>query len=202
MNLKKILILPVGFILTHALYIGCCKCAEGIFYREISSTTASHYSSLPNASLDTTYTNDSLTTIIQLRFNYITKKQPSLANALVNTAYATSCSCDNFADLGYKYNIDSLVITSNNEFNGVPAGNNLTAFFKGIENCNHSSINSFVYLSVPQMLDSLNKCRAYDALYVSTVIHPGLKKIHRFNYCLYSNGKKHEITGRKVVKWQ
>lgn len=202
MNLKKILILPVGFIFTHALYIGCCKCAEGIFYREISSATASHYSPLPNTSLDTTYTNDSLTTIIQLRFNYITQTKSNFANALVNTAYATSCSCDNFTDLGYKYNIDSLIITSNNEFNGVAAGDNLAAFFKGIENCNHSTATSLVYLPIQQTLDSLNKCRAYDAVYINTAIQPGPNKVHKFNYRLYSNGRKYEITGRKVVKWQ
>ncbi len=201
MNLKKILILPVGFILTHALYIGCCKCAEGVFYREISSTTASHYSPLPNTSLDTTYTSDSLTTIIQFRFNYITQIKQNIANVLVNTAYATSCSCDNFTDLGYKYNIDSLVITSNNEFNGVPTGGNLTPFFKGVNKCNRTAASGLVYVPVSQMLDSLYTCRAYDGIHINTAIQPGLVKIHKFNYHIYSNGKKYEIAGRKVVKW-
>jgi hypothetical protein len=202
MNLKKILILPVGFILTHILYIGCCKCAEGIFYREISSATASHYSTLQNTSLDTTYTNDSLTTIIQFRFNYVTQIKPSIANALVNTAYATSCSCDNFTDLGYKHNIDSLVITSNTAFNNVPAGGNLTAFFKGVNKCNRSNVSTLVYIPIPQMLDSLNTCRAYDGVYITTTTDPGINKIHKFNYSLFSNDKKIEITARKVVKWQ
>jgi hypothetical protein len=202
MSLKKILILPVGFILIHVLYIGCCKCAEGVFYREISSTTASHYSTLPNTSIDTTYTNDSLTTIIQFRFNYITQIRTNFANALVNTAYATSCSCDNFTDLGYKYKMDSLVITSNNEFNGVPAGDNLAAFFKGVNKCNRSNVTSLVYVPIPQMLDSLNTCRAYDGLYINTATQPGLNKIHKFKYSLFSNGNIYDINGRKVVKWQ
>jgi hypothetical protein len=202
MSLKKILILPVGFILIHVLYIGCCKCAEGNFHREISSTRASHYSSLPNTSLDTVYINDTLTSIIQLNFNYVAKGKPNPFNALVNSAYATSCSCDNFSDSGYKYRIDSIAITSNNTFNGAAAGSNLTPFFKGILQCNTSNTVSLVYVPVNQMLDSFFRCRYYDNLQIICPIAPVANKTHTLKYSLYSNGKIFETTARRIVKWQ
>lgn len=199
MNLKKILILPVGFILVHVLYIGCCKCLEGDYYREPSSLRASHYSRLPNTSLDTVYINDTLFTSLQVNFNYITKAQKNPFGQFVNAAYATSCDCIT-SDLGYKYPLDSITIASNKIFNGVPAGSNIVTKFKGAYTYTASGVPQ--YLPIPQLLDSINKTRRFDNIEMITATHPGLEKNHTLKYTLYSNGKMYEATGRKVAIWQ
>lgn len=199
MSLKKILILPVGFIMVHILYIGCCKCLEGDYYRGISSLRALHYNGLPNASLDTVYITDTLFTSLQVNFNYITQTQKNPLSQLVNTAYATSCDCIT-SDLGYKYPMDSLVITSNKIFNALPAGANIASLFKGMFSYSSSGIPQ--YLPIPQMLDSINKYKTFDNLNLINTQLPGAEKIHIFKYMLYSNGKQYEATARKVAVWQ
>lgn len=199
MNLKKILILPVGFILIHVLYIGCCKCLEGDYYREPSSLRASHYSRLPNSSLDTVYIIDTLFTSLQVNFNYITQAQKNPFGQLVNAAYATSCRC-NTGDLGYKHPVDSITIASNKTFNGMPAGANLITYFKGANYYTPSG--ALQYLTVPQLLDSINKTRRFDNIQLITTTLPGLEKNHTLKYTLYSNGKMYESTARKVAVWQ
>jgi hypothetical protein len=199
MNLKKVLILPVGFILVHILYIGCCKCIEGNFYREPSSMNALHYSKLNNTSLDTVYIKDTLFTSLLVRFNYISKGKSNPFNQLVNAAYATSCNC-NTGDLGYKYNIDSLEITSNKNFNGVSAGMNIVDFFKGLYL--YTASGAPQYLPVRQMLDSLNKNRRFDNLELITSTLPGPEKNHVLKYRVYSNTKQYAATARKVAVWQ
>lgn len=199
MDLKKIFILPVGFILVHALYIGCCKCIDGNYYRELSSMNALHYSKLTNSSMDTVYIKDTLFTSLLVRFNYISKSKPNPFNQLVNAAYATSCNC-NTGDLGYKYNIDSIEITSNKNFNGIPSGNNIAGFFKGVYLYSASGVPQ--YFPLQQLIDSLNKNRRFNNLDLITSTLPGPEKNHVLKYSLHSNNKKYGATALKVVFWQ
>ena len=200
MNLKKIIILPIGFVLVHVLYIGCCKCVEGNFFREVSSIRALHYSKLPNTSVDTVYVADTLFTTVQLNYNYISKANPF--GSLVNAAYATSCHCPGFNDSGYKYRVDSIVITSRTIFNGAVPGTNLASSFKAMLQCNTGTVTAPVYVPVQQMLDSSFKCRRYDNIELICPVPVVSDKVHAFKYILYSNGKTYEASGHKIVKWQ
>jgi hypothetical protein len=199
MSLKKIFILPVGFILVHVLYIGCCKCIDGNYYREVSSLRALHYSGLPNTSLDTVYIRDTLFSSLQVNFNYITQVQKNPFGQLVNAAYATSCDC-NTSDLGYKYPLDSIVITSSKIFNGIPVGANIVSHFKGVY---YDSISGLPkYLTVPQLLDSINRRHRFNNIDLLTATLPGLEKIHTLKYTLHSNNKEYQSTARKIAVWQ
>lgn len=201
--MKKVIILPLGFVLVHILYIGCCKCVEGDYFRELSSLRAFHYGKLTSSNLDTVLVTDSLFTSFQLNFNLITKTKPNPFNQLVNAAYATSCHCAAYGDRGYKYPIDSIVIKSDKTFNGLAPGNNLVSFFKGLSmECIRGSGTALPYMPVPQLLDSTAVCKRYDNLTLLCTTQPGPEKIHHFKYFFYSNGKTCEATVRGTAKWQ
>lgn len=197
--MKKLIILPLGFILVHVLYIGCCKCVQGNFFREFSSVRALHYSKLPNTNIDTVYISDTLFTSLQVNFNYITQAEKNPFGQLVNAAYATSCHCAT-GDLGYKYPVDSITISSNKTFNGMPAGANIVSAFRGNYYYTISGVPQF--LTVPQLLDSMNKTRRFDNIQLLTATLPGLEKTHTLKYIIYSNGKQYIATPGKVTVWQ
>jgi hypothetical protein len=201
MNLKKILILPLGFILIHALYIGCCKCIEGNFHREISSLRAIEYSHSGFSTKDTINVTDTLFATIQFNYNLIGKNSTNPMAQLINTAYATRCNCGNYSDSGYKYKIDSLVITSSDNFKGVPPGKDISSFFKATQSIFFGS-GSTNFITIPQLIDSMNAKKYYDNIDLFT--DPGTMtiKIQHLKYMVYSNGKSYEATGTKVIAWQ
>jgi len=201
MNLKKILILPVGFILIHILYIGCCKCIEGNFHREISSLRALEYGHSGFSTKDTIKVIDTLFTTIQFNYNLVGKNTNPMAQ-LVNSAYATRCNCENYSDSGYKYKIDSLVITSSDNFKGVTAGQDISSFFKAAQPIFITGGGTVNFITIPQLIDSMNTQKNYDNinLYASPGNMP--VKIQQLKYTLYSNGKSYEASGTKVVAWQ
>jgi hypothetical protein len=201
MILKKILILPVGFILIHVLYIGCCKCIEGNFHREISSLRAFEYTRSNLNTIDTVRVTDTLYSDININYVFIAKNIVNPISQFVNAAYATSCNCGGlYTDSGFRYKIDSLVITSNNTFKGIPAGQNISGYFTAIyTNLNNNNV---TYFPLPQFIDSLNVNKKYSQ--INLFANPGnlTDKIHRLKYALYTNGKNYEITSTKVVVWQ
>jgi hypothetical protein len=202
--MKKLIILPLGFVLIHVLYIGCCKCIEGDYFRELSSFRAVHYGSIPSANFDTAFVKDTLFTNFNLNYNLITNARPNPFNQLVNAAYATSCNCNPYGDKGFKYPLDSIAIKSDKIFNGAAAGTNLVSLFKGHLNteCSQNSSPVFTYMPVQQLLDSMAVCKRFSALNLVCTILPGAEKIHNFRYTIYSNGKPFEATVKGTVKWQ
>lgn len=201
--MKKIIILPLGFLLVHALYIGCCKCIEGDYFRELTSFKAIHFSKTVTGSLDTAYVTDTLFTSLHMNYNLVARAEPNPFNQLVNAAYATSCHCGGFGDKGYKYPVDSIVIKSDKTFNGAAAGTNLVSFFKGQSTqCNQGTGAVLPYMPLPQLLDSAAVCKRYDYLALICNTLPGTEKIHNFKYFIYSNGKSFDATVKGTVKWQ
>lgn len=200
MSFKKIVILPLGFILVHALYIGCCKCVEGTFYRDLSSVRAVESSRSTLNTIDTVKVTDTLFCTIMLHYTSITKATPNPFAPLVNAAYATSCRCD-YIDHGYKFPLDSITISSDHAFSGMPAGQNIGGFFKAVYASTASSNPSppVVYLTLPQLCDSLNANRVYSDIELISVPGAQPNKTHRLKYTLFSNGKKYETTGRTIL---
>jgi hypothetical protein len=203
MNLKKILILPVAFILVHILYIGCCKCLQGVFHREISSLRVFELSHSNLNLMDTVHVADTLFSSIGINYNHVAKNNVNLFSPLVNSAYATRCDCEGFIDSGFKYKLDSLVIISNATFKGIPAGNNITTYFTGVfYTYNGGSSGNISYLPVSRLIDSLNANRNYYQVNLFTTATGLAEKIHRLKYALYSNGKIYEGSSGKILVWQ
>jgi hypothetical protein len=199
MNLKKVLILPVGFILVHILYIGCCKCIEGPFHKEITSLRVSEYGDKNFYSKDSVKVIDTLFSGIDIRYNLVAQNKINPFAGFVNAAYATNCDCGVITDLGYKYKIDSLVITSNNIFKVEAIGNNITSYFKAI---NPSSNSTISYITIPQLIDSINNAKTMYGITLITDKTGITNKTHRFKYRLFSNGSVFEAIDAKLVIWQ
>ncbi|MEO6541818.1 MAG: hypothetical protein ABIN74_12520 [Ferruginibacter sp.] len=127
--LKKILILPIGFLITTFLYISCCKCLDSNdpFY-EVTRANINPYGSggvlvdngIP-VTADTVFLNCYLTV------NCVAESKTDLS-FLVNSAYA--CKCNECGKHGLKSKLLSIEVTSDNIFNGIAANNSLNAFFK------------------------------------------------------------------------
>lgn len=202
MDLKKILILPVGFILVHTLYIGCCKCITGNYHREISVLRSHEYSHSNTDTRDTVKVIDTLFTSININFNLVSQKIINPFAQLVNAAYATSCNCSNYIDQGFKYKLDSLVITSNHVFKDIPAGQNISNYFKAVWITNTAVPGLLNTVTVPQLIDSMNTTRLYDN--ISLLTNPGTMPVknHQLKYSLHSNGKIYDVTATKIVTWQ
>lgn len=127
--LKKLLILPIGFVLTNFLYISCCKCVDVTeeYYKIVNAAVK------PLGSGGQVIDNGIPITVDTVYLNYllspdcVAHAQPKLS-FLVNTA--TACSCRGCGDKGLKNKLASIQITSDNDFNGITANNSLNAFFR------------------------------------------------------------------------
>ncbi len=130
MSLKKLLILPVGFLLSNFLYISCCKCLDSNDpYYEVSKVSVNPRGSggvlIDNG---TPITADTVFLNYYLTVNCVAKAKTGFSSLLVNGAYA--CSCIGCGSEGLKNKLTSIEITSDNPFNGIAANSSLNAFFK------------------------------------------------------------------------
>lgn len=204
MNLKKILILPVGFILIHILYIGCCKCLEGNYHREISLLRVYELSHSNLDNQDTVKVIDTLFSTLTVNYTLVAKNKANPFSQLVNAAYATKCNCGNFSDSGFKYKVDSIVISSTDVFKGIPAGQNINNYFTAGYNNYTATGTTVSYINMSQLVDSINAHRRYDNYNLFTKPGGMSGKTHRLKYVLYTNGKSFEtpVQVTKVIAWQ
>ena len=154
MNVKKILFLPVGFLLTNFAYIACCNCKPiKDHFEEATSLTLKPFGS-NNMVVDegVTVYMDSL--YVDGVFNYrCVAVQQNPFSAFVNTANA--CSCERCGYEGLKYALNSIEITSNNIYNGIPAGMSLNNFFKSYDKYDRGS--SYENISIDSIKTLINK---------------------------------------------
>ena len=202
--MKKIIILPASFFLIHILYIGCCKCVESLGgkpYRNITAITAREYGNARKFSRDTVYVKDSLTVSVSFPFNYIANNIKNPMQQFVGTANALSCSCINITDSGYKYRIDSLKITSDNNIYGITAGQDISNLFTARIYPGSSGLpmNS---LSIPQALDSLALSKNGIDLALQLYRPSPVIKTHRFTYKIFVNGKVYQTMSMGKLFWE
>jgi hypothetical protein len=176
MNLKKLLILPVGFILTNFMYIACCKCPA----------ITSHYVELINIGVNPLGSGNAIidkgtpTTVDTIYLNYSLNtncvvKQKNNFSFLVNTANA--CDCISCGDKGLKNGLVSFNITSNNIYNGIPADQPLNALF---------SVKRNYYLNSDYSIDSLTRLIKSD-------------NFINYNYTFFTKTKPGNTSGHKFT---
>lgn len=195
--LKKLLILPVGFLFTTFFYIACCKCVDvKELYYEFTNVTVKPLGSggqiIDNGiaiTVDTVY----------LNYSYVPNcvaRQKNNFSFLVNSAYA--CSCNGCGDRGLKNKLNAVDITSDHVFNGIAANSPLNSFFKA-QNDFYSN-NSY---GMDSLLTTLNT----DAIYRSrfslfTKIKPGNTAGHKFKLTMrFANNTIAEVTTNPII-WQ
>jgi hypothetical protein len=175
---------------------------EGNFHREMTMLRAYEFSHSNLDIKDTVRVVDTLFSYLTVNYNLVAKNTVNPFSQLVNAAYATTCNCSNYSDSGFKYKVDSLVISSNDIFKGIPAGQNIGNYFTAIYSNYNTAGTTVSYITMPQLVDSINAHRRYDNFNLFT--RPGgmAGKVHRLRYILYSNGKSFEATGTKLIAWQ
>lgn len=195
--LKKILILPLGFLVTTILYISCCKCLDSKdqFY-EVTRATINPYGSggilvdngIP-VTADTVFLNCYLTV------NCVAEVKTDFS-FLVNTAYA--CSCNDCGDKGLKSKLLSIEITSDNIFNGIPANNSLNSFFK--VKGDNISIPGYSIDSLITLFNQQGGIRA--GFFLFTKIKPGNTLSHKFKLnMVYGNSTTITAITNPII-WQ
>ena len=194
--LKKILILPVGFLVTTFLYISCCKCIDSKdhFY-EVKNASVSPVGS-GGAIIDNgiPVTADTAFLNYYLGINCVAKVKTDFS-FLVNGAYA--CKCAECGSQGLKSKLASIVITSDNVFNAVPANTSLNTFFKvKADNVNAD----FPLDSLSANINRENGIKVYFSIFTKT--KPGNTAGHKFTLnMVYANNTTVTVT-TKAIAWQ
>jgi hypothetical protein len=196
--LKKILILPVGFLFTTFLYISCCKCLDSKDHFYEVTRVSVHPSGSGNVLVDngTPVTADTVFLNYYLTVNCLAGAKPGFSSFLVNGAYA--CKCNDCGGEGLKSKLLSIEVTSDNTFNGIAANTSLNSFFK-VKGDN---------ITVPDYsIDSLigffnNNWGIRAGFFLFTKIKPGNTLVHKFKLnMIYANNTSVTVVTNPIV-WQ
>lgn len=199
MSLKKLLILPVGFILTNIIYIGCCNCKPVTKHYHIKDISVK-----PSGSKNTVVDNgvpvfsDSLY-LDFLFYNECVASNQKVLSFLVNTANA--CSCESCGDEnGLKSKLSSIEISSDNIYNGQAANSSLNNLFKTYDRFN---IGRSINISIDSVITLVNnhQMRLAD-LNIYTKTKPGNSLGHQLNLrAIFADGKTFSAK-TKAIYWQ
>jgi hypothetical protein len=199
MSFKKVLILPVGFILINAVYTACiCNCPEvkALYYNVLNVAVKPVGSG--GTIIDNGVPTNVDTLLLSCSFDLnCTVKHTNNLSFLVNSAYA--CSCAGCGDKGLKNNLISFLVTSSEVYNGVAAGQPLNSIFSVKPNYNSTS-------SYP--LDTLIKTIKTDR-YIAfnyslfTKTKPANNNPHKFTIALkFADSSFITSTTSNAVIWQ
>ncbi len=196
MNLKKIIILPVGFFITNFLYIACCKCPPERHFYEVMNANVKPLGSggiiiangLP-VTADTVYLNYTFSNTC------IASAKPDFS-FLVNAAYA--CKCNECGRGGLKSKLTSFQISSDNIFNGVVANQSLNSMFKVKDYFNPN-----ISYSIDSLISAVNNGShrlGYYSLFTKT--KPGNTSGHKFKLTIgFANGSTVSVAANPII-WQ
>lgn len=199
MNLKKLLILPVGFVFTNFLYIACCNCkpVKKNYYEAVNILVK------PSGSKNTVVDNSTPVYVDSLYLDcmFYTDCVAAYTNPFsffVNTANA--CSCQSCGDEGLKTKIMSIEITSDNIYNNVPANGSLNSIFKTYGKYS-AGRGANISIDSAITLINLNQQRLADFnLYTKT--KPGNTAGHQVNIkAIFANGNTLS-SKTKAIYWQ
>ena len=197
MNYRKIVILPALFVVSHVIYIGCCKCPEvsEAYYEVLDANVrplGSGNKPIDNgvvATVDTVYLNYSFN-------NKCVARKVTDFPFLVNAAYA--CSCDGCGTKGLKNKLTSFQISSDTIYNGIPANQSLNALFK---------VKRSYYLNEDYSIDSLVKAvnigyAQLSELSLFTKTKPANNAAHKLRLTIaFVNGSTASVATNSI-RWQ
>ena len=198
MSLKKLLILPVGFLLSNFLYISCCKCLDSKdpFYEVTRANVRPTGSGGVLVDNGTPVIADTVFLNYFLMVNCIAEAKTGFSSLLVNGAYA--CKCNECGGQGLKSKLLSIEITSDNTFSGIAANGSLNSFFK----VKSDDLNVPDY-SISDLITFFNNNRGIKAgFFVFTKTKPGNNLSHKFKLnMIYANNSVVTVVTNPIV-WQ
>ena len=192
MNYKKIIILPAFFLLTHILYIGCCKCEDSnkAFYNINSLTVQTRGSG--NAIIDTGIVTNVDSLFLNYNFDFrcmASHKNP--LSFLVSSTYA--CKCNECGYSGLKTKLVNLEVTSDSIYNGIAPNTSLNSLFQV-----HYFGNSFI--SLDSIITLMNTSRVYSTRLFTTT-KPGNSQGHKFKLkMVFTDGRELSVSS-KTIYW-
>ncbi|MBL7762578.1 MAG: hypothetical protein JNL23_04050 [Chitinophagaceae bacterium] len=196
MNLKKILLLPAGFLAIHLLYVSCCKCLDtNEPYNEIAQLLVS-----ASGSGNTVVDNGVPTTVDSIRLYYtVYNKCVAYQNpfsGFVSSAYA--CDCKGCGYDGLKSKIKSITITSDSIYNGVAAGSSLNDNFKAVSiNAN----NVLEYITIDSLRKYINTVTYVGNIPIVTGVKPTDFHGHKFTFTIQTEDNKTVMVTTKRINW-
>jgi hypothetical protein len=195
MSLKKLLILPVGFLFSTFLYISCCKCVEvkNHFYEVRNASVLAAGSGGVVVDNGIPITADTVFLNYYLSINCIAEAKTDLS-FLVNGAYA--CKCSECGDLGLKSKLLSVEITSDNIFNGIAANTSLNTFFK------LKGDNLTPDYPVDALVSLINESNIRSGFSIFTKTKPGNILPHKFKLNMVYANSTNVSTISKPISWQ
>ena len=200
MNIKKILILPVVFLLTNIMYIACCDCkpTNKNFYEAINFLVKPYGSNNIVVDNGTPVNIDSLYLDCLFYTNCVVSSKNNFS-FLINTASACKCN-DNCGNKGLKSKLTLVEITSDNIYKGIPAGTSLNIFFKTYDKYNPPT---GIFLSIDSMVTLINlNQRELSSLNLYTITKPGNALWHQLNLkTTFANGSTFSAK-TKAIYWQ
>ncbi len=149
MRYKKIIILPVLFVLSTVIYIGCCPKAEVFPFYKILGIGASAYGS-GKAVIDT----GAVTMVDSIYLNYgfirdCAKTKNNPVSFLMNQSFALKCGGNICGNEGIKTKIQSINITSDSLYNSIAANTTLNNLFK-------VTLGNNFFVSIDSLKNSVN----------------------------------------------
>ncbi|RYY68806.1 MAG: hypothetical protein EOO13_11290 [Chitinophagaceae bacterium] len=194
MDFKKILILPLLFIGSTLLYIGCCQCMEHSKQFFLARSLFVQPYGSGNSVIDT----GRVTTVDSLYFNYTFRGECVVKNEsplffLGNTARATQCDCIPCGSEGLKNKVVSVVITSDSSYNNIPAHQPLNALFK----LYNDPPTAFPFDSI---VPTLNRPYGnYYGISLFTTVKPGNSQGHVFTLAIqFADGQTLFVDTRRI----
>lgn len=199
MNLKKILILPVGFMFTNIMYIACCNCKPVTKYYQVVNVSVK-----PSGSKNAVVDNGAPVFVDSLYLDYFFNNECVASNQnnfsfLVNTASACSCvSCGE--ENGLKSKLISIEISSDNIYNGSAANSSLNNLFKTYNKYNLQNGFDISIDSVVNLINN-NQMRLAD-VNIYTKTKPGNALGHQLNLkATFASGSTFS-SKTKAIYWQ
>ncbi len=162
--MKKILILPICFLVITLVEIACtCKCDynKDLHYFNIKSNGKLYLYKDNNTFVaqSQTITTDSLRVLAGFSSDCIAQRQQSLFTGAY--AYDPKCFCP-CGDLGLKNKIREIIYTASNNFDGIPDGNSLNG--KVLQKY-YSKTGVLKFITIQEYMDSLNASNTSQFLY-------------------------------------
>jgi hypothetical protein len=196
MSLKKLLILPVGFLLSNFLYISCCKCVDSKdhFYKVENANVKPLGSGAVVIDTGIPVTADTVFLNYYLGIDCVAEAKTDFS-FLVNGAYA--CKCQECGSQGLKSKITSVEITSDNAFNGIAANTSLNAFFKVKGDY---PAPDFVLDSLVSIINRENGIKVYFSVFTKT--KPGNTAGHQFKLKMVYANNTTVTSISKPITWQ
>ena len=197
--MKKLILLPLIFVLAHVLYISCmpCDCPEiKERFFQVDNLMVEAYGSNktaidPGPQVNST---DSLLLKYYPVIRCVASTNPF--SSLVNAAYA--CSCAQCGTDGPKYDVRTIMVTSDSVYNGRPANSSLNDVFRVLVR----NISGPSTITIDSLKSTFNTGLYNGSFTLFTTEKPTDARAHRFTLVFTTQDNTTKTAATNRIHWQ